>query len=70
MANLQIDSEHLLRLQDNASWRHYVQTLSERYDRAIQALLLSDFPDESLRGEARALFKELQFIDRNTRRTS
>lgn len=58
-------TENLLRLKDNAHWRHYVSTLVELRDGAVKQLLHSDHPDEALRGEARAYEKMLRVININ-----
>lgn len=57
---------HLLRLQDNADWRHYVNTLEVTYNRAVEALLNSDHPDEVLRGECRSYLNLLKTIHNNS----
>jgi len=59
-------AEHLLRLQDNAHWRHYVNTVELAYNRSVAALLLSDHPDEALRGECRTYFNLLKMIHNNS----
>jgi hypothetical protein len=59
-------AENLLRLKDNAHWRYYVSTLEETYNRQVQALLVSDHPDEALRGECRALLTMLRTISKDT----
>lgn len=58
-------AENLLRLKDNAHWRHYVGTLRALRDQTVRQLLNSDHPDEGLRGEARAYEKLLRAIDIN-----
>lgn len=58
-------SENLLRLKDNAHWRHYVGTLRALREVTIKQLLISDHPDEAMRGEARAYEKMLRAIDIN-----
>jgi len=59
-------AEHLLRLQDNGHWRHYVSTLEMTYNRAVESLLNSDHPDEALRGECRAYLTLLKTIHNNS----
>lgn len=58
-------AENLLRLSDNAHWRHYVETLGGHYNSKVEALLLSDHPDEALRGECRAYLTLLKQIHGN-----
>lgn len=58
-------TENLLRLKDNAHWRHYVGTLKALHDATVSKLLISDHPDEALRGEARAYATILRVIDIN-----
>ncbi len=55
-------TEHVLRLQDNVHWGHYVSTLELTYNRSVDALLNSDHPDEALRGECRAYLRLLKII--------
>lgn len=52
-------------LEGNAYWRQYVSTLQEARDDAVRKLLLSDHPDEAMRGEARAYEKLLYTIISN-----
>lgn len=59
-------AEHLLRLQGNAHWGHYVNTLEQTYNRAVEGLLNSDHPDEALRGECRAYLNLLKMIHNNS----
>jgi hypothetical protein len=63
-------AQNLLRLADNAHWRHYVHTIEEQYNRQTEALLMSDHPDEALRGECRTLLKLLKTIHQNTTGTT
>lgn len=58
-------AENLLRLSDNGHWRHYVDTLQSIYNTKVEQLLLSDHPDEALRGEARCLLNLLKQIHSN-----
>jgi hypothetical protein len=58
-------ADNLIRLSDNAHWRHYVETLEQTYNRQVEALLMSDHPDEALRGECRTLLKLLKNIHSN-----
>ena len=58
-------ADNLLRLNGNAHWGHYVRTLEEEYNRQTEALLMSDHPDEALRGECRTLLKLLKKIHQN-----
>lgn len=50
-------------LENNSYWRHYVTTLEEQFSDRTKALLLSDHPDETLRGECRALWNLLYNIN-------
>jgi hypothetical protein len=59
-------ADNLVRLKDNGNWRHYVQTLEAEFNERVTALLLSEHPDEALRGECRALMKQLQRINQNS----
>jgi hypothetical protein len=58
-------ADNLVRLNENAHFRHYVQTLESDYNDRVEALLNSDHPDEALRGECRTLLKLLKTIHRN-----
>jgi hypothetical protein len=58
-------ADNLLRLNGNAHWGHYVQTLESIYNTQVEALLNSDHPDEALRGECRTLLKLLKTIHQN-----
>ena len=64
--NRQTLSDNLSRLRDNGHWRHYVQTLESEYNEKVTALILSDHPDEALRGECRALYHQLKRINTNS----
>lgn len=59
-------TENILRLNDNAHWRHYVKTLENEYVSRVEALLISDHPDEVARGECRAYLKLLKQITNNS----
>lgn len=59
-------ADNLVRLKDNGHWRHYVGTLELKYNKRVEALLLSDHPDEALRGECRALLNLLKDIHNNS----
>jgi hypothetical protein len=59
-------AENLLRLKDNGHWRHYVSMLETKYNKRIEALLISDHPDEALRGECRAYLNLLKDIHGNS----
>jgi hypothetical protein len=56
----------LRQLRDNANWKHYVTTLETHYNDRMKALVLSDHPDECLRGECRALYNLLLNINKNS----
>jgi len=58
---------HIRQLKDLVSWRHYVQTLETEFNERVTALLLSDYPDEALRGECRALQKQLKRINQDSK---
>jgi hypothetical protein len=58
-------AEALLRLKDNVSFTHYVRTVEAHYNDRVTALLVSDHPDEALRGECRALRNLLFNINRH-----
>jgi hypothetical protein len=58
-------AENLLRLKDNAHWRYYVQTLEQTYNQRVESLLLSEHPDEALRGECRSYLNLLKQITKN-----
>lgn len=57
--------DNLVRLKDNVHFGYYVQTLEDLYNRQVEALLISDHPDEALRGECRTLLKLLKTIHQN-----
>ncbi len=59
-------AENLLRLQDNAHWRHYVGTLEVQYNSLVEKYLLADHPDEATRGECRAYLTMLKTIMNNS----
>lgn len=65
MINRKDLAENLLRLSDNAHFRHYVSTLEQTYNQRVEALLMSDHPDEALRGECRTLLTLLKTIHQN-----
>lgn len=58
-------AESVRRLKDNADFGHYVTTLEEHYSSRVEQLLISPTPDESLRGECRALYFLLRNINNN-----
>jgi hypothetical protein len=58
-------AENVLRLKDNAHFRHYVLTLEDTYNRSVEALLMNDHPDEAQRGECRAYLKLLKQLTQN-----
>jgi hypothetical protein len=58
-------AEALRRLKDNVDFGHYVTTLEEQYSDKVAQLLLSPTPDETLRGEVRALHMLLRNINAN-----
>lgn len=59
-------AENLLRLKDNGHFRHYVSTLENEYNTRVEAMLMSDHPDEAARGECRAYLKMLKQIHNNS----
>jgi hypothetical protein len=63
-------AENISRLKDHGGWRHYVHTLEIEYNTQVTALLLSDHPDEALRGECRALLNQLKRIKDNSGSTT
>lgn len=62
----QLLSDNLSRLRENGHWRYYVQMLEMKFNERVTALLLSDHPDEALRGECRALMQQLKDINTNS----
>lgn len=58
-------AESLRRLKDNADFGHYVTTLEEHYSDRMAMLVQNPTPDETLRGECRALFNLLRNINNN-----
>lgn len=56
----------LAALKDNGNFRQYVQTLEAHFNDRLTALLVSDHPDEALRGECRALRNLLYNINKNS----
>lgn len=56
----------LTRLKDNTHWRYYVDTLGEKRNGAIRALLYGKETDlQTLRGEARAYDQMVENLKRN-----
>jgi hypothetical protein len=59
-------TEALVRLSDNAHWRHYVTTIVAKRDAAIRSLLYGKEQDiHTLRGEARAFDQLVDQLKRN-----
>lgn len=52
-------------LQSQGPWRDYLTSVEEHYNERVRALLLSEHPDEALRGECRALHNLLRNIHVN-----
>jgi hypothetical protein len=59
-------AQAILHLKDNVNFRHYVTTLETLFNDRVTALLLSDHPDEALRGECRALRAMILNINKAT----
>lgn len=65
MSSRQVVSEILRHLNDNDYWRQYVRMIESSYEDKVHALLMSDHPDEALRGECRALLNLLNSLRQN-----
>lgn len=59
-------TEALVRLSDNAHWRHYVSTVVAKRDAAVRKLLYGEGQEiQALRGEARAFDQLVDQFKRN-----